>query len=155
MDGVLDFIILKQIYKDSLKHKLSPGDRIRSFVIDRYWHGTILKRKPLSEDAPNGVWQSYHIKWDDGATDQLSPWKFHPLDADTGDTIRDMSEWDRDKERILGGLDAILKKKVKFEEAKYFLNPVDLNKELVYCTVVPFPTSISTIAERMRNGFYR
>ena len=66
--------------------------------------------------------------------------------------------WDgeREKERILQGLDAILEKEEdELEEADMFLDPVDLEEEPTYCTVVPFPTSVSTIAERLRNGFYR
>ena len=69
-----------------------------------------------------------------------------------------LSAWDREgeRERILQGLDAILEKEEdELEEADMFLDPVDLDEEPTYCTVVPFPTSVSTIAERMRNGFYR
>ena len=43
----------------------------------------------------------------------------------------------------------------EFPERVEFLEPVDLKKEFNYCTVVPFPTSISTIAEKLRNKFYR
>ena len=79
MDNVLDFIILEHVYKESLKHHWSPGDRFQSLIDNQYWYGSILKRRPYSEDMPNSVWQSYHIKWDDGATDQLSPWDMRPL----------------------------------------------------------------------------
>ena len=47
------------------------------------------------------------------------------------------------------------KEEDELEEADMFLDPVDLDEEPTYCTVVPFPTSVSTIAERLRNGFYR
>ena len=86
MDNVLDFIILEQVYKESLKRQWSSGDRFQSLIDDQYWSGTILKRRPFSEDTPNSVWQMYHIKWDDGATDQLSPWDLHPLEIDNGET---------------------------------------------------------------------
>ena len=69
-----------------------------------------------------------------------------------------LSAWDSEgeRERILQGLDAILEKEEdELEEADMFLDPVDLDEEPTYCTVVPFPTSVSTIAERLRNGFYR
>ena len=214
MDNVLDFIILEQVYKESLKRQWSSGDRFQSLIDDQYWSGTILKRRPFSEDTPNSVWQMYHIKWDDDATDQLSPWDLHPLEIDNGETgtqdymLHDdatidylslllpllfslppslpfpppslslslslsaslesftplvscedlLSAWDREgeRERILQGLDAILEKEEdELEEADMFLDPVDLDEEPTYCTVVPFPTSVSTIAERLRNGFYR
>ena len=35
-----------------------------------------------SEDLPNSYWQCYHVLWDDGATDQLSPWDMEPLPSD-------------------------------------------------------------------------
>ena len=67
-----------------------------------------------------------------------------------------LSEWDKgEKERILRGLEAILAEEDEFDEAELFLEPVDLKKVLDYCEAVPFPTSISTIAEKLRNGFYR
>ena len=64
-----------------------------------------------------------------------------------------LSAWDSEgeRERILQGLDAILEKEEdELEEADMFLDPVDLDEEPTYCTVVPFPTSVSTIAERLR-----
>ena len=59
----------------------------------------------------------------------------------------------REKERILRGLYAILDGEL--QEAKMFLKPVNLFMEPAYCAAVAFPTSVSTIAERLRNGFYR
>ena len=151
MDNVSDFIILEQVYNDSLKRQWSSGDRFQSLIDDQYWSGIILKQSPFSEDTPNSVWQMYHIKWDDGATDQLSPWDLHPVPM-----LQNSSNWDnKDKERILHGLEFILKNTDELKEARMFLNPVDLEEESEYCTVVAFPTSISTIAERLRNGFYR
>ena len=61
-------------------------------------------------------------------------------------------EGEDEQKRILEGLEKIME---NLEEAEMFLNPVDLEEEVVYCTVVPFPMDLSTIAERLRNGFYR
>ena len=55
-----------------------------------------------------------------------------------------------DKNRILCRLELILRAKVR-KEIKEFLK---VNQPL-YCTVVAFPTSISIITEKLRNGFYR
>ena len=93
MDNVLDFIILEQVYKDSLKQQWSSGDRFQSLIDDQYWSGTILKRRPFSEDCPNSLWQMYHIKWDDGATDQLSPWDLHPLEIDNDETTAGIQDF--------------------------------------------------------------
>ena len=43
----------------------------------------------------------------------------------------------------------------EMEEAEMFKCPVNLEEETVYCTVVPFPTDLSTICHKLRNGFYR
>ena len=42
----------------------------------------MLQRKPLQEEYPSSHWQCFQVKWDDGATDQLSPWDMEPLSQD-------------------------------------------------------------------------
>ena len=56
-----------------------------------------------------------------------------------------------ERRRILGGLEAVS----RMEEAVMFVSPVDLEEEPTYCLAVPFPTDLSTIQERLQNGFYR
>lgn len=58
---------------------------------------------------------------------------------------------ERERERILNGLDVV----EGLDEAAMFVEPVDLEEVLDYCVAVPFPTDLSTIRERLRNGFYR
>ena len=41
------------------------------------------------------------------------------------------------------------------DEAHMFREPVDLELVPSYCKLVPFPTDLATIAERLRNGLYR
>ena len=53
--------------------------------------------------------------------------------------------------RILRGLELVR----KMDEAFMFCQPVDLEQVPSYCTLVPFPTDLSTITERLRNGLYR
>ena len=55
-------------------------------------------------------------------------------------------------ERIINGFQSVME---LLEEADMFRNPVDLEEEFFYCTVVPFPTDLSTILERLKNKFYR
>ena len=86
MDNVLDFIILKKVYKDSMKQKWRAGEQFQCLIGKRSWFGTIRKRKPFSEDAPKSAWQLYCVKFDDGTTDQLSPWDLRPLEIDNGDS---------------------------------------------------------------------
>ena len=54
-------------------------------------------------------------------------------------------------ERILKGLDTLC----EMQEAAMFVNPVDFEEEPMYCVAVPFPTDLTTIKTRLRNGFYR
>lgn len=39
--------------------------------------------------------------------------------------------------------------------AKAFASPVDLRDYPLYCTVVAYPTDLSTIRRRLENRFYR
>jgi bromodomain and WD repeat domain-containing protein 1/3 len=160
MDNSLDFLILDSIYKASLHRHWEPGDKFKSLIDGSYWAGTVLTKQSYSEEYPNSFWQCYHVKWDDGATDQLSPWDMEPLDdGQTSLSLPLMVEdpviaWGGKNEhkRILNGFRKIME---VMEEAEMFINPVDLEEEVVYCTVVPFPTDLSTITERLANGFYR
>ena len=138
------------IERQYAKARRSSADRFQSLICDRYYLGTFLKQRPFSEDTPSSVWQSYQVQWDgSGPRNQLSPWEFLPNDESIY-----KSEWDMsDRNRILDlcGLELILRAKVR-KEVKEFLK-VNLLKEPLYCTVVAFPTSISIITERLRNGF--
>ena len=64
-----------------------------------------------------------------------------------------MEEWGGagEVERILKGLDTLC----EMQEAAMFVNPVDFEEEPMYCVAVPFPTDLTTIKTRLRNGFYR
>ena len=57
-----------------------------------------------------------------------------------------------ERERILKGLETVME---EMEEAELFKEPVNLEEELVYCTVVPLPTDLRTIHTKLNNGFYR
>lgn len=46
MDGVLDFLVLDSVYKASLAHHWSPGQKFCSLIDGTYWYGTILEKKP-------------------------------------------------------------------------------------------------------------
>ena len=57
-----------------------------------------------------------------------------------------------EQERIIQGLEVVME---TLEESEMFSVPVDIEEEVLYCSVVPFPTDLSTILERLKNGFYR
>ena len=68
------------------------------------------------------------------------------------ESVEDMVWRDEgDIERILKGLEAVS----QLDEAAMFLEPVNLEDNPDYCTVVPFPTDLSTIRTRLQNRFYR
>ena len=78
MDGVLDFLVLDSVYKKSIRRQWPAGDRFRSMIDGMYWYGTVLGQEPFNPAFPSSYWQCHRVKWDDGATDQLSPWDMQP-----------------------------------------------------------------------------
>ena len=48
-----------------------------------------------------------------------------------------------------------MKEVSELKEAELFLSPVDLEEEPKYCLVVPYPTDLGLISERLSNEFYR
>lgn len=47
MDGVLDFLILDSVYKESLVYHWNIGQKFRSLIDGTYWYGTIMDKKPF------------------------------------------------------------------------------------------------------------
>ena len=118
----------------------------------------VLKKQPFQDDLPNSHWQCFQVKWDDGATDLLSPWDMEPEGSPSSPVLPTpeevISAWSGEGEqaRIIRGLEIIME---ELEEAEMYVNPVDLEEEAVYCTVAPFPTDLTTITQRLKNNFYR
>ena len=56
--------------------------RFCSLIDGTLWRGEVMKQEPFSEEFSNSYWQCYHVTWDDGATDQLSPWDMEPVPPD-------------------------------------------------------------------------
>ena len=172
MDNVLEFLVLESDYKKSIQRVWPEGSRFHSRIDGMFWYGEVLGLEPFSPALPSSYWQCHHVKWDDGATDQLSPWDMEPVGTEEeegewkgegegggggegegeGEGGRvDWLEEEGEGERILRGLDVIS----RLDEAAMFLEPVDLDEISDYCTRVPFPTDLSTIRARLQNKFYR
>ncbi|XP_065316123.1 PH-interacting protein-like isoform X2 [Gordionus sp. m RMFG-2023] len=101
--GVVDFLLLKQTYEDSLRETESfvKGTRIRSFIDDAWWLGTIeslddmnIKYFNLNTPSPldsstgypsmefdnSDSFLKYLVLWDKtGETEALSPWDMEIL----------------------------------------------------------------------------
>ena len=57
---------------------LSPS-RFCSLIDGSCWSGTVLELEAFSDQLPQSLWQCYQVRWDDGASDRLSPWDMEPL----------------------------------------------------------------------------
>lgn len=175
MPDVIDFLVLQQFYNEAREHNWQPGVRFRSIIDDAWWFGTIEDQEPLQLEYPDSLFQCFAVKWDNGECEKMSPWDMEPIpeEAALPDQVLDgMSvaeeelnallyepqegEWgahtrDEECERVLQGIDHLL----TLDAAKAFALPVNLQDYPLYCTVVAYPTDLSTIRTRLENRFYR
>ncbi|XP_031523114.1 PH-interacting protein isoform X4 [Papio anubis] len=153
----------------------SVCDRFRSVIDDAWWFGTIESQEPLQLEYPDSLFQCYNVCWDNGDTEKMSPWDmelipnnavfpeelgtsvpltdgecrsliYKPLDGEWGTNPRD-----EECERIVAGINQLM----TLDIASAFVAPVDLQAYPMYCTVVAYPTDLSTIKQRLENRFYR
>ncbi|XP_078504227.1 PH-interacting protein isoform X2 [Lissotriton helveticus] len=175
MPDVIDFLVLRQQFEDARHRHWNIGDRFRSVIDDAWWFGTIESQEPLNPKYPDSLFQCYNVCWDNGDTEKMSPWDmevipraavfpeelglsvpltsnevrnliYKPLDGEWGSRTRD-----EECERIISGINQLM----TLDITSAFVAPVDLQAYPLYCTVVAYPTDISTIKERLENRFYR
>ncbi|XP_025781286.1 PH-interacting protein [Puma concolor] len=175
MPDVIDFLVLRQQFDDAKYRRWNIGDRFRSVIDDAWWFGTIESQEPLQPEYPDSLFQCYNVCWDNGDTEKMSPWDmelipnnavfpeelgtsvpltdvecrsliYKPLDGEWGSNPRD-----EECERIVAGINQLM----TLDIASAFVAPVDLQAYPMYCTVVAYPTDLSTIKQRLENRFYR
>ncbi|XP_069866377.1 PH-interacting protein isoform X1 [Dipodomys merriami] len=175
MPDVIDFLVLRQQFDDAKYRRWNIGDRFRSVIDDAWWFGTIESQEPLQPEYPDSLFQCYNVCWDNGDTEKMSPWDmelipnnavfpeelgtsvpltdvecrsliYKPLDGEWGSNPRD-----EECERIVTGINQLM----TLDIASAFVAPVDLQAYPMYCTVVAYPTDLSTIKQRLENRFYR
>ncbi|XP_012586440.1 PREDICTED: PH-interacting protein [Condylura cristata] len=175
MPDVIDFLVLRQQFDDAKYRRWNIGDRFRSVIDDAWWFGTIESQEPLQPEYPDSLFQCYNVCWDNGDTEKMSPWDmelipnnavfpeelgtsvpltdvecrsliYKPLDGEWGSNPRD-----EECERIVVGINQLM----TLDIASAFVAPVDLQAYPMYCTVVAYPTDLSTIKQRLENRFYR
>ncbi|EPQ04764.1 PH-interacting protein [Myotis brandtii] len=175
MPDVIDFLVLRQQFDDARYRRWNIGDRFRSVIDDAWWFGTIESQEPLQHEYPDSLFQCYNVCWDNGDTEKMSPWDmelipnnavfpeelgtsvpltdvecrsliYKPLDGEWGSNPRD-----EECERIVAGVNQLM----TLDIASAFVAPVDLQAYPMYCTVVAYPTDLSTIKQRLENRFYR
>uniref|UniRef100_A0A674A5Q7 Bromodomain and WD repeat domain containing 3 n=1 Tax=Salmo trutta TaxID=8032 RepID=A0A674A5Q7_SALTR len=175
MPDVIDFLVLQQFYDEAKEHNWQTGVRFRSIIDDAWWFGSVEDQQPLQPEYPDSLFQCYAVKWDNSEREKMSPWDMEPIsdEAELPEEVGDgvvvteeevkarlyspqEGEWgahsrDEDCQRVIFGINELL----TLDLAKAFASPVDLRDYPLYCTVVAYPTDLSTIRRRLENRFYR
>ncbi|XP_073258237.1 PH-interacting protein-like [Porites lutea] len=186
MPDVLDFLILRQTYDQSISRNWRPGDRFRSVIDETWWAGEITDRSPFQTEFVESHFQCFTVTWDTGEVERMSPWDLQPVtERDPGNPDLSAQDTDAsgaatsnipltDEERLLlayepedsdwlgEGRDAMTERLVAGLEALSQLNfagpfvyPVDVHAYPDYWTVVPYPTDLSNLREKLLNKYYR
>uniref|UniRef100_A0A915KXU4 Bromo domain-containing protein n=1 Tax=Romanomermis culicivorax TaxID=13658 RepID=A0A915KXU4_ROMCU len=159
--NVIDFIILRHHYDQSLKRKWKEGDRFQAVIDDNWWFGTIIKKEAYNQRFPNSIFLSFKVLWDNGDEERLSPWDLELFNAKKEELCQlaayepKPGDWINDRERDIGRLCRALEQIAQFSFAEPFAAPVDLNAYPTYCLCVEYPSDLSTIKTRLDNYFYR
>lgn len=181
---VLDFLVLRQAYDASINQNWRPGNRFRSVIDETWWAGEITDRSPFQTDFPDSHFQCFTVRWDTGEVERMSPWDLQPVtehDPGNPDLSADASgaatsnipltdddrlslAYDPDEEsewlgegretmsqRLVTGLEALS----QLNFAGPFVYPVDVQQYPDYWSVVPYPTDLNTIREKLLNKYYR
>ncbi|XP_065677103.1 bromodomain and WD repeat-containing protein 1 isoform X3 [Hydra vulgaris] len=169
--NVVDFLVLKHIYEESLMHFWKEGDRFRCIIDDKWYFGKITNVSPFEEDFPNSSFLSLTVEWDSGENERVSPWDLEKIPEDC-DIVNDDPLTEEDKvlymykpnttdwpyenfEDLLSRVGKGLNDLMMMDFAFPFVSPVDTLQYPTYWSVVAFPTDLQTIKSRLENRFYR
>ena len=86
MDGVLDFMIPVEYYKEATSRTWQKGDKFRAFIEGSWYTGKVLRREPFSDTFPNSSWLCYKVVWEDNEGEEvesISPWDMEPINEST------------------------------------------------------------------------
>jgi len=174
MPDVIDFLVLKQFYDNSIRREWKPNDRFRSIIDNKWWFGKI-KCIEQDEEYPNCEFQNIKVIWDNKEEENMSAWDLEPCTEEELSRnelpeslpiseeelerlmyIPNSQDWpdrgrDLECERLIRGLEKIM----QIAWSEYFIAPVDLNDYPLYATIVAYPIDLSTIKTRLENRFYR
>uniref|UniRef100_A0A8C6JI16 Uncharacterized protein n=1 Tax=Melopsittacus undulatus TaxID=13146 RepID=A0A8C6JI16_MELUD len=175
MPDVIDFLVLHQFYNEAKERNWQIGDRFRSIIDDAWWFGTVESQQPFQAEYPDSSFQCYCVHWDNNERERMSPWDMEPIPEGTAypeevgagvpvtpDELTALlykpqeGEWgahsrDEECERVIQGIEQLL----SLDISNPFAVPVDLSAYPMYCTVVAYPTDLTTIRRRLENRFYR
>uniref|UniRef100_A0A674H215 Bromodomain and WD repeat-containing protein 1 n=1 Tax=Taeniopygia guttata TaxID=59729 RepID=A0A674H215_TAEGU len=180
MPDVIDFLVLHQFYNEAKERNWQIGDRFRSIIDDAWWFGTVESQQPFQAEYPDSSFQCYisvcwipvpaqsKQLWGPGFTlwncsspaaypeevgagvpvtpEELTALLYKPQEGEWGAHSRD-----EECERVIRGIEQLL----SLDISNPFAVPVDLSAYPMYCTVVAYPTDLTTIRRRLENRFYR
>jgi hypothetical protein len=175
MPGVVDFVILKQIFERGESINWRPKDRFRCIIDDVWWIGIIESKEAFDANFPDSPFQCFNVLWDNGDVEKLSSWDLEQIQMKKSKsfskgeslpvTLEELKsliyipedyEWpscqrDAECDRILAGLEKIMELSI----AEYFNYPVDLDSFPHYAKVTGYPIDLNTIKQRLENRYYR
>ena len=164
VENVVDFIIMKKHYDQSIAHDWKAGDEFRSIIDDKWWFGLINTRHDNTE--PFTYFQCFEVTWNSGDTERLSPWDLVPIpDSQNridGQLVTEeeyaciadnqwLSDNPEEKGRLVTGLIRIM----EYSQSEAFNVPVDLNQHPIYGYIIAYLMDLNTIKGRIESGFYR
>uniref|UniRef100_A0A914QLE5 Bromo domain-containing protein n=1 Tax=Panagrolaimus davidi TaxID=227884 RepID=A0A914QLE5_9BILA len=184
MNNCPDFIVLQQIYDNSVNYNFAPGVDVEALIDDRWWIGTIQAREFERQGEYNGSQlNSIEIKWENDPTNEkLSPWELQPRTPgrrnDTLSTAEDkelfgtyvvkMEDWplptggpdvgrntELAREYFLGKLNSAIQQLNRLPLLSPFQHPVNLRSFPDYADRVAYPIDLQTISERITHKYYR
>uniref|UniRef100_A0A8C5IXH5 Bromodomain and WD repeat-containing protein 1 n=1 Tax=Junco hyemalis TaxID=40217 RepID=A0A8C5IXH5_JUNHY len=180
MPDVIDFLVLHQFYNEAKERNWQIGDRFRSIIDDAWWFGTVESQQPFQAEYPDSSFQCYiSVCWIPVPAQSKQPWgpaftlwncssaAAYPEEVGAGVPVTpeeltallykpQEGEWgahsrDEECERVIRGIEQLL----SLDISNPFAVPVDLSAYPMYCTVVAYPTDLTTIRRRLENRFYR
>lgn len=78
--GVVDFLVLWQIYDTALQRKWKSDSWFRCMVGDLWYFGHIKSIQAFDEEFPDSHFKRFSIKWDDNEKiEEVSPWELEPV----------------------------------------------------------------------------
>ncbi|OAF68678.1 Bromodomain and WD repeat-containing protein 1 [Intoshia linei] len=165
--GVIEFIILLDIYNVSIHKRWRNGEKFRCLIVGVWYHGEFLH-------STDDEFQSIKVKWDSGEIDRLNPWDIEQIvpervpdsnASEYGATLEEhmlsygavkfKSVIDAGGESYKNSLVRMIDSVITMPIAQDFVNPVDISIYPLYAINVPYMMDLTKIRERILNGYYR
>ena len=89
VENVVDFIILKKFYDNSIALEWKPSDEFRAIIDDKWWFGLVNSRR---DTDPFTYFQCLEVTWANGDSENLSPWDLEPIPEDYDRSSNDGEE---------------------------------------------------------------